>query len=159
MSEVVSKDFRVTMSQFCTGVVIATACQDDQPVGLTLQSFVSISLEPLLVAISPAKSSVSWPKIRDSGRFCINILAQDQQSICEAMSKSGKDKFLNIDWKLNERRLPSFPGSIATIDCEIDAEHDAGDHTIVIGRVLEFDLMNEDKEPLVFFRGQYGTFA
>ena len=75
------------------------------------------------------------------------------------MSKSGKDKFLNIDWKLNERRLPCFPGSMATIDCEIDAEHDAGDHTIVIGRVSEFDLMNEDKEPLVFFRGQYGTFA
>ncbi len=159
MSEVVSRDFRATMSQFCTGVVIATACYDDQPIGLTLQSFVSISLEPLLVAISPGKSSLSWPKIRDVGEFCINILAQDQQSICDAMSKSGDDKFLNIDWELNAKRFPCFPESIATIDCEIDAEHDAGDHTIVIGRVSEFHLKNEDKEPLVFFRGQYGTFV
>ena len=159
MSEVVSKDFRTTMSQFCTGVVVATAWHEERPVGLTLQSFVSISLEPLLIAISPGKSSVSWPRIREAGKFCINILSKDQQSICDAMSKSGHDKFESIDWKLNAMRFPYFSESIASINCEIDVEHDAGDHTIVIGRVLDFDLKNADKEPLVFFRGQYGTFV
>jgi flavin reductase (DIM6/NTAB) family NADH-FMN oxidoreductase RutF len=159
LSEVVSKDFRATMSQFCTGVVVATAWHEEQPVGLTLQSFVSISLEPLLIAISPGKSSVSWPRIREAGKFCINILAKDQQPICDAMSKSGNDKFERIDWELNVMGFPCFPDSIAGINCEIDDEHDAGDHTIVIGRVLDFDLNKADKEPLVFFRGQYGTFV
>ncbi len=159
LSEVASKDFRTTMGQFCTGVVVATTWHEEQPIGLTLQSFVSISLEPLLIAISPGKSSVSWPRIRDAGKFCINILARDQQLVCDAMSKSGNDKFEHIDWQLNALQLPYFSESIASINCEIEAEYDAGDHTIVIGRVSDFDLKNSEKEPLVFFRGQYGTFV
>lgn len=159
MGEMVLEDFRKTMSQFCTGVVVATAWREERPVGLTLQSFVSISLDPLLIAISPGKSSVSWPKIRDAGKFCISILADDQRSVCDAMSKSGDEKFSEIDWTMNGMQLPCFPGSIASINCELEAEHDAGDHTLVIGRVVDFDLTYKDKDPLTFFRGRYGTFV
>ena len=149
--------FRKTMGQFCTGVVVATAVYDEQPIGLTLQSFVSISLEPLLVAISPGKNSVTWPLIREAGSFCINILAQDQQIVCETMSKSGKDKFTGIEWGPSDNGFPVFPGNIATIECDIESEYEAGDHTIVIGRVTNFELNDHEKDPLVFFRGAYGT--
>ena len=158
MGEIGKEAFRKTMGQFCTGVVVATACDDKQPIGLTLQSFVSISLDPLLVGISPGKSSVTWPLIREVGKFCINILAHDQKSICEAMSKSGKDKFMNIDWNLSQRGFPVFPGNIATTECDIESEYEAGDHTIVIGRVTDFELNDHEKDPLAFFRGGYGTF-
>lgn len=159
MGSVSSSGFRNTMSQFCTGVVVAAACYEKEPVGLTLQSFVSISLEPFLISISPGKSSVSWPKIRGAGKFCISILAEDQRSLCDAMSQSGKDKFADVDWTLNQEQLPCFPGSIASVNCEIEAEHDVGDHTIVIGRVIDFHLSCSEKRPLTFFRGDYGTFV
>ena len=149
--------FRKTMGQFCTGVVVATAFRDKQPIGLTLQSFVSISLEPLLVAISPGKNSVTWPLIREAGSFCINILAQDQQIVCETMSKSGKDKFTSIEWGPSDNGFPVFPGNIATIECDVESEYEAGDHTIVIGRVTDFELNDHEKNPLVFFRGAFGT--
>ena len=157
LGETGRKGFRKTMGQFCTGVVVATAFHDKQPIGLTLQSFVSISLEPLLVAISPGKNSVTWPLIREAGSFCINILAQDQQIICETMSKSGKDKFTGIEWSPSDNGFPVFPGNIATIECGVESEYEAGDHTIVIGRVTNFELNDHEKDPLVFFRGAYGT--
>ena len=69
-----------------------------------------------------------------------------------------KDKFMNIDWNLSQRGFPVFPGNIATIECDIESEYDAGDHTIVIGRVTDFELNDHEKDPLAFFRGAYGTF-
>ena len=149
--------FRKTMGQFCTGVVVATAVYDEQPIGLTLQSFVSISLDPFLVAISPGKNSVTWPLIREAGSFCINILAQDQQIVCETMAKSGKDKFTRIEWGPSDNGFPVFPGNIATLECDVENEYEAGDHTIVIGRVTNFELNDHEKDPLVFFSGAYGT--
>ena len=83
MAEVDSLQFRSAMGQFCTGVVVATACLDGEPVGFAAQSFVSLSLAPPLVALCPAKTSTSWPLIRDSGNFCINILAANQRQMAE----------------------------------------------------------------------------
>ena len=152
-----TKAFRKTMGQFCTGVVVATAVYDEKPIGLTLQSFVSISLDPLLIGISPGKSSATWPLMREIGKFCINILSHEQKSICQAMSKSGKNKFKNIDWRPSSNGFPIFPGNIATTECDIESEYEAGDHTIVIGRVTNFELNDHEKDPLVFFRGAFGT--
>ena len=85
MAEIDSQLFRSTMGQFCTGVVVASACLEGEAVGFAAQSFVSLSMDPPLVALCPAKTSTSWPKIRDSGSFCINILAADQKAVCDAM--------------------------------------------------------------------------
>ena len=78
MTEFSDSDFRKVLSQFCTGVVVATGCLDGEPAGFAAQSFSSLSLDPPLVLLSPAKSSTSWPKLRDSGSFCINILCSKQ---------------------------------------------------------------------------------
>ncbi|MCP5178592.1 MAG: flavin reductase family protein [Pseudomonadales bacterium] len=159
MADFDGRVFRNTMSQFCTGVVVATGCLNGKPAGFAAQSFVSLSLDPPLVALCPGKTSTSWPTLRDSGHFCINILASDQRAICDVMAKSGIDKFAALDWQGGVSGSPIFNGVIAYIDCALEAEHDAGDHTIAVGRVLDLAIRAPEKEPLLFFQGRYGSFA
>jgi flavin reductase (DIM6/NTAB) family NADH-FMN oxidoreductase RutF len=90
------REFRDTLGHFCSGVVIATGCVEGEPAGFAAQSFTSVSLDPPLVALCPAKSSTSWPKLRASGSFCINILAAHQQGVCDIFAQSGIDKFAAI---------------------------------------------------------------
>lgn len=152
------QDYRQTMSQFCTGVVVVTGCLDGEPLGFTAQSFASLSLDPPLVSVSPALSSRSWPRIRDAGHFGINILAEDQQGLCELFARSGEDKFGDLPWATAETGAPILPDVLAWIDCSLEAEHPAGDHTIAVGRVQELRLLRPECTPLLFFRGGYGTF-
>lgn len=159
MTEIDGRRFRTTLGQFCSGVVIATGCLDGVPAGFAAQSFTSLSLDPPLVGLCPAKTSTSWPRLRDSGRFCINILAADQKPVCDLFAKSGIDKFASIDWRPGLTGSPIITGALAYIDCELVAEHDAGDHTIAVGRVLDLDIVNPEGAPLLFFRGAYGQFG
>jgi flavin reductase (DIM6/NTAB) family NADH-FMN oxidoreductase RutF len=154
-----SRTFRNTMGQFSTGVVIATGTLRGEPAGFAAQSFVSLSLDPPLIALCPGKSSTSWPKLRDAGRFCINVLAADQKAVCDIMAKSGIDKFASIAWRTGKTGSPILDGVIAWIDCELEAEHDAGDHTIAVGRVVDLGVDAAEKAPLLFFQGRYGSFS
>jgi 3-hydroxy-9,10-secoandrosta-1,3,5(10)-triene-9,17-dione monooxygenase reductase component len=153
-----ARALRNTMGQFCTGVVIATGCLNGEPAGFAAQSFVSLSLDPPLVALSPGKTSTSWPKIRDSGSFCINILSADQKQICDVFAQSGIDKFSAFPWKPGVTGSPVLDGVIAWVECDLEAEHEAGDHTIAVGRIRNFDVLRDDAPPLLFFRGTYGEF-
>ncbi|MCZ6868429.1 MAG: flavin reductase family protein [Gammaproteobacteria bacterium] len=150
--------FRDTLGQFCSGVVIATGCENSQPAGLAAQSFSSLSLDPPLVLICPAKTSTSWPKIRASRAFCINILGDDQKRVCDVFAKSGIDKFAELNWRLGASGSPIIEDVLAYVDCELDSEYEAGDHTIAVGRVLEARIVDSSREPLLFFRGGYGSF-
>ena len=152
-------EFRATMGQFCTGVVIATGAPDGVPAGFAAQSFVSLSLEPPLIALSPAKTSSSWPKLRAAGSFCINVLGADQQALCSHFARSGGDKFTVLDWRAGTNGAPRLDGVIAYIECELHEEVDAGDHTIAIGRVTHIERSADAKRPLLFFQGGYGEFA
>jgi 3-hydroxy-9,10-secoandrosta-1,3,5(10)-triene-9,17-dione monooxygenase reductase component len=158
MAEFDDRALRTAMGNFCTGVVIATGAVDGEPAGFAAQSFVSLSLDPPLVALCPGKNSSSWPKLRDSGSFCINILAADQKSVCDAMAKSGGDKFADIDWQPGVTGSPILAGVLGYVDCVLETEHDAGDHTIAVGRVRDFAILEVNKGPLLFFRGGYGDF-
>ncbi|TNF89539.1 MAG: flavin reductase [Gammaproteobacteria bacterium] len=157
MAEIDNQQFRNTMGQFCTGVVVASACLNDEPVGFAAQSFVSLSLDPPLVALCPAKTSTSWPKIRESGSFCINILGSDQQSVCDAFARSGGNKFEGLGWTAGVTGSPVLEGVLAYVDCSLEAEHDAGDHTIAVGRVQALEVLSSGT-PLLFFKGGYGSF-
>lgn len=150
------RDLRTTLGQFATGVVIATGCLEGEPFGFAAQSFASLSLDPPLVALCPAKSSTSWPKLQASGNFCINILGEDQQSVCDIFAQTGIDKFAEIGWQPGETGSPVLAGILAYIDCELAVEHDAGDHTVAIGRVKDLGILDDQRGPLVFFRGGYG---
>ena len=159
MAEIEGAAFRAALGHFCTGVVIATGCVDGQPTGFAAQSFSSVSLDPPLIALCPAKTSTSWPKLRSSGSFCVNILGADQKVVCETFARSGIDKFADIKWRAGVTGSPIIEGIVAYIDCDLETEHDAGDHTIAIGRVRELHIVQTTQAaPLLFFRGGYGSF-
>jgi 3-hydroxy-9,10-secoandrosta-1,3,5(10)-triene-9,17-dione monooxygenase reductase component len=153
-----AREFRNALGQFCTGVVIATGCVGGKPAGFAAQSFSSVSLDPPLVLLCPAKSSTSWPKLRQAGSFCINILAADQKPVCDVFAQSGIDKFAALPWRTGVTGSPILDGVLGYVDCDLHAEHDAGDHTLVLGRVREFRVLDSQGLPLLFFRGAYGHF-
>jgi 3-hydroxy-9,10-secoandrosta-1,3,5(10)-triene-9,17-dione monooxygenase reductase component len=148
---------RTVLGHFATGVAIITALDGDEPVGMACNSFTSVSLEPQLVLFCAAKSSTTWPSIQAAGRFCVNILAEDQEDVSRLFATRGADKFRGMGWRPAESGSPILAGVLAWIDCITEAEHDGGDHLIVVGHVLDVGLPREEG-PLAFFRGGYGRF-
>lgn len=146
--------FRTVLGHFASGVVIVTGATPQGPSGFTCQSFFSVSLEPPLVAIAPGKSSTSWPGIAESGAFCANVLSEEQESLCRTFAVSGGDKFSGVGWTAGPTRSPVLKDVLAWIDCRIEAVHEAGDHVLVLGRVVEMGYANG--RPLLFYRGGFG---
>jgi flavin reductase (DIM6/NTAB) family NADH-FMN oxidoreductase RutF/DNA-binding IclR family transcriptional regulator len=159
VSELDPRRFREVLGHFPTGVAVVTGLDTDgEPAGMAVGSFTSVSLEPPLVAFMPDRSSSSWPRFRDSGAFCVNILGAEQESICRGFAMKGGDKFADLAWRAAGSGSPILDGVLAWIDCDLDAVHEAGDHYIVIGRVRELDI-GTPALPLVFFQGGYGRFT
>jgi flavin reductase (DIM6/NTAB) family NADH-FMN oxidoreductase RutF len=151
--------FRRVLGHFPTGVVIVTAMSGGAPAGLSVGSFTSVSLDPPLVAILPAKTSTSWPKIAAASSFCINILTARQESLSRSFAVSGRDKFAGVPWRPSPSGAPILDGALAWIDCDHYQSMEAGDHLIVLGRVRMLDIEPEQAvAPLIFFQGGYGTF-
>mgnify|MGYP006275681739 CR=1 FL=1 len=159
MSEFDQRALRDVMGRFCTGVVLVTALDGTEPVGFAAQSFVSLSLAPPLVGVCPALTSTSWPRIRGAGHFCINVLGADQKPLCDAFARSGGEKYAGVDWAPGPGGAPHIAGALAWIDCDLEAEHEAGDHTIAVGRVRALQAAGADGLPLLFYTGAYGRFA
>ena len=154
-----SDDFRRVLGHYPTGVCVVTGLEEDgQPGGLTIGSFTSVSLDPPLVAFLPDKRSNSWRRLREQGRFCVNVLAADQEDICRAFASKTQEKFAAVTWRPGPSGSPILAGVTGWIDCKIDAVHDAGDHVIVIGRVLDLGT-GDGGLPLLFFQGGYGRFS
>jgi len=152
-----ARRFRDVLGRFASGVTVVTSTSGGQPVGMTCQSFSSVSLDPPLVLFVPAKTSRAWPLIQRSGTFCVNFLGVDQAEVSNTMASRGVDKFAEVKWRPTaETGSPILDGVLGYVDCTIQAVHEAGDHFVVIGRVLDLE-MTEAEEPLLFFRGQYTT--
>lgn len=149
-----SSTFRTVLGRFCSGVVIVTSELDGAPLGLTAQSFTSVSLDPPLVLFCPAKTSTTWPGIRAAGKFCINVLSEEQTETCKQFAVSGGDKFGGVPWHWTASGAPEIDGCLAYIDCTLEQVHDAGDHEIVIGRVNDLRLGGPER-PLLFYQGAY----
>lgn len=150
--------FRDVLGRFASGVTVVTTTSNDEPVGMTCQSFSSVSLDPPLVVFIPAKSSRSWPLIQRSGKFCVNFLAADQAELSNTMASRGADKFGEVKWTPSPvTGSPILEGSLAHVDCTIETVHEAGDHYVVIGRVVDLNTDEVDGDPLLFFRGKYRT--
>jgi flavin reductase (DIM6/NTAB) family NADH-FMN oxidoreductase RutF/DNA-binding IclR family transcriptional regulator len=153
------KFFRQVLGQYPTGVVVVTTKDSSgAPIGMTVGSFTSVSLDPPLVAFLPDRASNSWKAIREAGEsFCINVLGAHQEHICRAIATRKQDKFDGIRWHNSPLDNPVIDGSVAFLDCHVDVVHDAGDHQIVLGRVEHLDTISS-AYPLMFFRGGYGSF-
>ncbi len=136
---------------------MVTGLAGHQPVGLAVNSFSSVSLEPALVAFCVAKRSRTWPQLRAARGFCVNILAEDQEALSRTFAAPGLDRFMGVGWAPAPSGAPILDHVLAWIDCTVEAEHEAGDHVIVVGRVREMGVAHEGG-PLVFYRGGYGRF-
>jgi flavin reductase (DIM6/NTAB) family NADH-FMN oxidoreductase RutF len=150
--------FRKVLGHYPTGVcVIAALDGRGHPVGMAVGSFVSVSMNPPLVAFFPDRSSSSWPRIAAAGRFCVNVLAADQEAVCRRFASRQTDKFDGVHYRLSPGGSPALDGIVAWIDCTLHGVQEAGDHYIVTGQVQALDIA--DKRPLLFFQGGYGHFA
>ncbi len=149
--------YRTVLGHFATGVAIVTAVDGEEPVGMACNSFTSVSLDPALVLFCAAKSSSTWPRIQRAGRWAANILAEDGEEICRLFAEKGAARFAHMAYSLGRTGAPILDDALAFVDCETVAEHDAGDHLVVVGKVLELGYAAEGK-PLLFYRGGYGRF-
>ena len=150
-----ARQFRDVLGRFASGVTVVTAVSNGEPVGMTCQSFSSVSLDPPLVLFVPARTSRAWPVMQRVGKFCVNFLAADQADLSNTMASRGTDKFADVAWTpTRQTGSPLLDGALGFVDCAIHAVHEAGDHYVVIGRVLELGE-GPDRDPLLFFQGQY----
>jgi 3-hydroxy-9,10-secoandrosta-1,3,5(10)-triene-9,17-dione monooxygenase reductase component len=146
---------RDVLGHFASGVTVVTADTETGPLGFTCQAFSSLSLDPPLVLFAPARTSTTWPRLREIRRFCINVLAEDQTALSQAFARSGVDKFAGVPWTRSRLGSPVLQDVVAWIDGELWAEYDGGDHTLVVARVLDLGA-NPARRPLLFHRGTYG---
>lgn len=158
-----ARQFRDVLGLFCSGVTVVTSVSDGEPVGMTCQSFSSVSLEPPLVMFSPAKTSRAWPLMQRAGFFCVNILAAHQADLSNGMATKGDEKFGAVSWTTATTGAPVLEGVLGYVDCTVHQVIEAGDHYVVIGRVkqLAFGDGRESAaaggpaDPLLFFQGKY----
>lgn len=148
--------FKEVLGRFATGITVVTAMEDGTPVGFTCQAFASLSLEPPMVVLAPAKASTSWPKMVRAGAFCANILGERQRDLAERFSTPG-DRFDGVRWRTGEAGTPVLEDSLAWVECALGAVHDAGDHELVTGSVVHLGVGTGG--PLVYYRGEYGRFS
>jgi len=148
--------FRQVLAHLPTGVTVIAAHGEHGPVGMTANSVTSVSLDPPLILFCPAKSSTTWPKIRAAGAFCVNVMAGHHEEITRQFAAKKADRFAGVAC-VSRRTGPALCDAVAWIECTMSDEREAGDHTIVVARVVAIEAAPE-VEPLVFFRGSYGSF-
>jgi len=153
-NEFAAAQYREALGRYATGVAIVTCVGNGQgPVGVTVNSFTSLSLDPPLVLWSLNNKSDRGQVFLDCDTFAINVLARAQQALSVRFSESGQHDFTGIRYETLGTKAPILPGALASFDCEVEARHDGGDHTIVVGRVK--DMVSREGEPLLYFRGRY----
>ena len=151
-----ARSFRDALGRFATGVAFVTAAPDGEPAGLIVNSLTSVSLEPPLVSFCPSRSSLTWSRMRRTGRFGVNILGRQHEPFATRATPAGADRFAGLNWELGPRGVPLLTDALATLECEIVAEHAAGDHWIVVGRVDDVRT-SPLKDPLIFFAAAFRT--
>ncbi len=148
--------FRDALGQFATGVTVITAQADKGPIGMTANSFSSVSLTPPLVLWSPAKTSDRYPHFVKAKHFAIHVLRDDQAALAQDFANSGTC-FDHGNWTRNAQNVPILNSCLAHFECRLVARHDAGDHDILIGHVDTASI--GDGAPLLFCKGQFGQYS
>lgn len=151
-ADVTQRSFRDALGAFVTGVVVVTTRgRDGRPVGLTVNSFNSVSLDPPLVLWSLSLRSPSLDAFRKHPFFGVSVLAAGQRRLCEAFSRPSANKFLDIDHFMAATGVAMLAGAAAHFECRCHTRHIGGDHEIYIGEVVSYE--DHGREPLVFHRG------
>jgi 3-hydroxy-9,10-secoandrosta-1,3,5(10)-triene-9,17-dione monooxygenase reductase component len=139
---------------FATGVAIATTkSSSGEPIGITISSFNSVSLEPPLVLWSLGNDSVSYDAFANAEHFAVNVLARDQEELSARFAATGKDKWSGLAWTEGAHGSPILPEFSACFECSTEHRYPGGDHLILVGRVLRFE--DRGLDPLIFYRSQF----
>ncbi|GAA3979215.1 flavin reductase family protein [Actinomadura viridis] len=149
------EELRRALGAFATGVTVITALEGGEPVGFACQSFTSVSLDPPLVLFCADHRGRTWPRIRAAGRFCVNVLGADQEEVCRRFGSKTGGKFQGLEWDRSRWGAPALRGVLARVHAEVREVHLAGDHDVVIGRVLEVETADGGR-PMIFFRSGFG---
>lgn len=159
MNDIAPQLYREVLGQYPTGVTaITTLLPDGTATAMIVGTFSAVSISPPLVAYMPRRESTSFAEMRTSTHFVANILSREQEDLCRRLARTSPDKLANERWHLSERGLPILDDVVAAVECEVESITEAGDHYIVLGRVLHLETLNPTI-PLLFFRGGYGGFA
>jgi 3-hydroxy-9,10-secoandrosta-1,3,5(10)-triene-9,17-dione monooxygenase reductase component len=150
------RSFRDALGRFATGVAFVTAAPGGEPAGLIVNSLTSVSLEPPLVSFCPARSSLTWSRMRRARHFGVNVLGRRHERFVARATPAGADRFAGVDWELGRGGAPLLSDALASFECQIVAEHPAGDHSIVVAQVDHLRI-SPIEEPLVFFAGAFRT--
>ncbi|MDH3480872.1 MAG: flavin reductase family protein [Gammaproteobacteria bacterium] len=153
-----AKRFRQALGTFATGVTVATTIDElGKPRGFTANSFTSVSLDPPLILICLANSAAGCPVFSGADRFCVNVLAEDQQHIAALFASPSTDRFGQIEWHSGKHGIPVIDGAISWFECERYNVVDAGDHCILIGKVADYEISS--RSPLIYCSGSYVEFG
>ena len=154
-----AQDLRRLMSRWATGVAVVTSSDEAGPRGATTNAVTSLSLDPPLVLVALDRGSNTLRAVRASGRFCVNVLAAEQEDVARrfATKASGEEKLAGVAHELAEG-MPVLHGVLAWLVCRLEQELEGGDHAILVGRPLEAGG-DQDAHPLVFFSGRYRSSA
>jgi len=151
-----ARELRNALGHFATGVtVVTTLGPAGERIGVTVNSFAALSLDPPLVLWSLAKKSWSLPAFQTTNHFCIHVLAHDQQAVSDRFAKAGEDKFAGSEIGAGLGGVPLLPHCMAVFQCSVEYRYEGGDHIILIGRVEH--LTTRSTAPLLFYRGRYAV--
>lgn len=151
------REFRTALGHFATGITVVTArASNGDLLGVTVNSFNSVSLDPPLVLFSLERRALSLPAFETAGSFAVNILGDSQTHLSQNFARTQGDKWHGIAFDRWETGSPILRGCLAAFDCRTYAIHDGGDHRVFIGEVLRFEAQAEGT-PLLYFRGSYTT--
>jgi 3-hydroxy-9,10-secoandrosta-1,3,5(10)-triene-9,17-dione monooxygenase reductase component len=151
-------ELRAALGLFASGVTIITGLDSGEAVGFACQSFASLSLDPPLVLFCADHTGRTWPRIRKTGRFTVNVLGEEQTDLCARFGSRDGRKFQGLDWVPSSWGTPGLPGVLLRIHADVVDVHVAGDHDVVIARVRELEH-GAGGRPMVFFRGKFGLDA
>ena len=155
-----SRDFRNALGCFATGITVMTTCgPDGRLVGITVNSFASVSLDPPLISFCLDRNALSLDSFLGSTHFVVNVLGEDQEALSAAFARSSAgDKFGGLRFEVGANGCPLLADCLSHLECAREAAHEAGDHLIVIGRVVRLAQRAEGK-PLLYFRGRYAKLS
>jgi len=149
------RDFRDTLGCFATGVTVVTALSSaGRPIGVTISSFNSVSLDPPLILWSLSLNSPNLEAFRNADHYSVNVLADDQQELSNRFASRRNDRFMDIPTRPGLSGIPLIEGCCAWFECSNEAHYPGGDHLIFVGRVERFSKGRADS-PLVFFNARY----
>jgi 3-hydroxy-9,10-secoandrosta-1,3,5(10)-triene-9,17-dione monooxygenase reductase component len=154
------REFRNALGRFATGIcIVTTRDSNDEPLGITINSFSSVSLDPPLILFSLARTCFGLEGWLAAKHYSVNVLTADQKSLSDRFARPRTDKWAGVELEEGIAGIPLLPDSLARFQCRSEHHYDGGDHVILVGRVLAFDAPSAGVEPLTYFAGHYHRLA